>query len=391
VPRPTKIGITGATGQVGLRLLKHLRAGGLTAIAAVRNPLGAALCEAAVPGCEIRVGSLTPDGDRPHVLDDCDVIINCAIEASGGIPRQAYTRNRQLVDGLLKAKALKWLVHVSTVAVYGELIVDHDDADRERAHPRPTSEYGRSKLNVERYAVGRTRQRGVTCTILRLGHVYGAGIARSREIVELARQPAFRLPFGGRLPSNAVHADALGAAMLALMQDGPRHEIYGVAEPAHTWRDVFDWHTSCLGLPAVIDMPEADSIAKRRQLVAGSPLGEAVAWATSLPLKSLVRSPATFDLALRVLVRTPSSITRRLGDINRRTGARAQIARANESGGVGPLASIYFSEGMPGPFLDVPSMPPNGLGSEAERGRELQAWYDLWRRPQMRAAIARWA
>src|SRR5439155_22779247 len=165
------------------------------------------------------------------------------------------------------------------------------------------------------------------------------------------RQPAFRLPFGGRLPSNAVHADALGAAMLALMQDGPRHGIYGVAEPAHTWRDVFDWHTSCLGLPAVIDMPEADSIVKRRQLVAGSPLGEAVAWAKSLPLKSLVRSPATFDLALLVLVRTPSSITRRLGDINRPTGARARIARANESGGVGPLASIYFSEGMPGPFL----------------------------------------
>ena len=105
----------------------------------------------------------------------------------------------------------------------------------------------------------------------------------------------------------------------------------------------------------------------------------------------LVRSLATFDLALRVLVRTPSSITRRVADINRRTGARAQIARAHESSGAGPLASIYFSEGMPGPFVDLPSMPANGLGSEAERVRELQAWYDLWRRPQMRAAMARWA
>ena len=97
---PTRIGVTGATGQVGSRLLRHLRAAGFEVVAVVRNPLGAALCDAVAPDVEIRVGPLTPDEGQTHVLDDCDVIVNCAIESSGGIPRQAYTRNRGLVDGL---------------------------------------------------------------------------------------------------------------------------------------------------------------------------------------------------------------------------------------------------------------------------------------------------
>ena len=380
-----RVGVTGATGQVGSRLLRHLRAGGLTVVAAVRNPLGAALCHAAVRDCEIRVGSLTPEDGAPHVLDDCDVIINCAIESSGGVPRQAYTRNRLLVDGLLKAKALRRLVHFSTIAVYGELIGEGGDDDRARRHPRPTSEYGRSKLHVERYAARQARARTVDCTIVRLGHVYGAGIARSREIVDLSRNPAFRLPFGGRSPANAIHADRLGAAMLRLLNEGARHDIYGLAEPMNTWRDVFGWHTGSLGLPAVLPMSEAESIARRDVLIHQSPIREAAAWMRGLPIKSLARSPATFDLALQLLVKMPPSITKRVTEINRRTGAGAQIARANADEAE-PLPALYLSAGMPGPFLDLASTPLDGLGSDAERAHDLQEWYALWHRPQMRAA-----
>jgi nucleoside-diphosphate-sugar epimerase len=386
VTTPARIGVTGATGQVGSMLLRHLRAGGLNAVAVVRNPLSAALCDAAVPGCEIRVGSLIPEGGRPHVLDDCDVIINCALESSGGIPRHAYSRNRQLVDGLLKAKALKRLVHFSTVAVYGEIIKAYADADRERQRPRATSEYGRSKLYVERYAMRRARARGADCTIIRLGHVYGAGIARSREIVELARDPQFRLPFGGRLIANAIHADALGLAILGLMTSGARHDIYGLAEAQSTWRDVFDWHTACLGLPPALPMTDAESVEQQRMWTDRSVLREAAAWLRGLPVKSLARSPATFDLALRVLANTPDAITRQVTSINRRTGAGAHIARG--SGGATPLPPVYLSAAMPGPLLDVPPAPRIGIGSEGARARELQDWYDLWHAPKLPASTA---
>jgi nucleoside-diphosphate-sugar epimerase len=380
-----RIGITGATGQVGSRLLRFLHAGGLRVVGVVRNPLGAALCHAAAPECEIRIGPLTPRAGELHVLDDCDVIINCALESSGGLPRHAYTRNRQLVDGLVKARSLKWLVHFSTVAVYGELIGEWSDEDRSRRWPRPTSEYGRSKLYVERYAARQARARGIGYTALRLGHVYGAGIARSREIVELARDPRFRLPFGGRLASNAIHRDELAAAVLALLREGPRHSIYGVAEPVHTWRDVFDWHTGRLGIPPVPPMSEDESAAQHSASADRSVTRDALRWFRRLPIKSLVRSPATFDFALRVLANTPDSITKHVSEFNRRTGARTHIDRA-AGADASLLPPVYLSAGMPGPFLDLPSTPATGLGSEPERARELQEWYDLWRMPRVRAA-----
>jgi len=372
----SRIGVTGATGQVGSRLLRHLRAAGFDVVAAVRNPLGAALCEAIAPDVDIRVGSLVADGRGPHLLDDCDVIVNCALESSGGIPRQAYTRNRALIDGLLQAKALKWLVHFSTVAVYGELIT---------ANPSPGSEYGRSKLYVERYASRQATRRRLRYTAIRLGHVYGAGIARSREIVEFASTFGFELPFGGQLASNAIHADNLGAAIVRLLKAGAASEVYGLCEASSSWRDVFDWHTACLGLPPVASMSEAESRARRDGFLRRSPAREAIAWLRQLPIKSLVRSPATFDLALRVLVKTPSAITQAVSDMNRRSGAHGHIARA-DAAAARDVAALYLSDGVPGPFLDIPAPPDEGLGSAMERARELRDWHELWRRPRMRAA-----
>jgi nucleoside-diphosphate-sugar epimerase len=385
--RHLKVGVAGASGQVGSRLLRHLRESGIAAVAAVRNPLGAALCDAAAPGSTIRIGSLTPPPGEAHVLDDCDVIVNCALASSGGIPRHAYTRNRALVDGLLGAKALKWLVHVSSVAVYGELIAAQPDADRWQRNPRPGSEYGRSKLAIERYAAQQARARGLCCTVLRLGHVYGAGIARSREILEFARNPAFQLPFDGRLPSNAIHVDAAGGAIAALLSGEPVHGVRALAEPLATWRDIFDWHTGAVGLPDVPALSEEASIAQRRIWADAAPGRELVSWVRGLPLKSLVRSPATFDVALRLLVRTPFAITRRVSDMNRRAGARAQIARAEAAGHL-TIPPLYLSDGMPGPFLDLAPIPDQGFGSAGQRARELERWFEAWRAPRWPAAAA---
>jgi len=375
-----KVGVTGASGQVGSRLLRHLSENGIPAVGAVRNPLGAALCDAVAPGSTIRIGSLTPPPGEPHLLDDCDVIINCAIASSGGIPRHAYTRNTSLVDGLLNAKSLRWLIHFSTVAVYGELIA------ADTTTPRPSSEYGRSKLHVERHAVRRARDQKIDCSVIRLGHVYGDGIARSREIIELSRDAAFRLPFDGRLPSNAIHVDAVGAAIVGLLTGGTRGAVYSLAEASNSWRDVFDWHTSCLGFAPVSRMPDQDSAAHRAALTP-SLTRETLAWAKGLPLKSLVRSPAMFDLALQTLVHTPDAVTRRLSDVNRRTGARSHIARADAAGALS-VPALYFSAGMPGPFLPLPPLPEHGLGAGVSRASDLREWYDRWRAPRLGAATA---
>jgi hypothetical protein len=134
-------------------------------------------------------------------------------------------------------------------------------------------------------------------------------------------------------------------------------------------------------------MPDAESTARRETILRQSPVGDAIAWLRGLPIKSLVRSPAMFDLALRALVKTPSSMTKAVSDISRRTGARGHIVRANAAA-ERAVAALYLSDGVPGPFLEIPGAPADGLGSEMERARELRDWYELWRRPRLRAATA---
>jgi len=383
--RPQKVAVVGAAGLVGSALARHLHREGWSVIATTRNTLGAALVHASAPDCEIRVGSLTPDPGEAHLLDDCDVVLNCALTSSGGIPRQAYTANRRLVDGMLRAKSLRWLIHFSTVAVYGELIAGYEDEERGFRRPRPGSEYGRSKLDVERYALQRCRERGVQCSVLRLGHVYGAGVARSREIIELARDRHFRLPYDGRLPSNAIHIDYLTSAIHALLSADAPPGVIALAEKNGTWRDVFDWHTACLGLPSVAGMDDGASKAVRELYTGRSLPRDMVGWVRGLPIRQLVRSPTLFDVALRVLAKTPDTVTKRISDANRRLGSRAEITRST-GGGSEPLPPLYLSDGMPGPHLEMPTIPAEGAGSNAPRCRELCEWYERWSTPMIDAA-----
>ena len=388
VTRLARVGVTGATGQVGAAILRHLHDEGWRVVAAARNAVGAALVHASLPACDIRVGPLSADGRGPHLLDDCDVVVNCALASAGGDPRQAYTVNRRLVDGLLQARSLRRLVHFSTVAVYGEMIRPGRDAARMFRFPWPDSEYGRLKLDGERYVARRCRARGVRSTRLRLGHVYGAGIARSREIIGFLSDPAFSLPYAGRLPSNAIHVDRLAAAIAGLLErDGP-DGVYDLAERDSTWRDVFDWHAASLDLPRPAPMPDEESDRARALYAGRSVAREVSAWVRSLPVRRLVRSPGLFDMGLRVLATLPGAVTRRVADLNRSWGARSGLAGLNGNGA--PLPPIYLSEGLPGPHLELAPIPAAGPGSPADRRRHLREWHSLWDTPAiLRAAGGR--
>ena len=217
--------------------------------------------------------------------------------------------------------------------------------------------------------------------MLRLGHVYGAGIGRSREIIELARDARFRLPYGGRFHSNAIHIDRVASAVLELLGTNGSSEVYGLAEPHTTWREIFDWHTESLGLPAVAAMNDGDSDEGRDSYARRSLVRDVGGWLRALPVKQLLRTPAMLDLALRVMVRTPTAMTKRVTDVHRRVAVRKQVALA--MGGSGEaLSPIYYSAGMPGPFLRIPD---DGAGSDGVRRQELRDWYLRWSTPKLHA------
>jgi hypothetical protein len=219
----------------------------------------------------------------------------------------------------------------------------------------------------------------VKSSVLRLGHVYGAGIARSREIIGLVRDPAFRLPYDGRLPSNAIHLDRLASAVARMLEANVPGGVHDVAETESTWRHVFDWHAATLDLPSAPAMPDERSDAARARYARRSVAREVSAWVRGLPVRRLVRSPGMFDMGLRVLATLPGSVTRRVADLNRSWGARSGLAGLR--GPEAPLSPIYFSEGMPGPHLELPPIPAAGTGSVGERDRCLREWHALWSVP----------
>jgi hypothetical protein len=148
---------------------------------------------------------------------------------------------------------------------------------------------------------------------------------------------------------------------------------------------VFDWHTACLGLPSVAGMTDAASQAAREMYTRRSLSRDVGAWVRGLPVRHLMRSPALFDVALRVLVKTPDTVTKRIIDVNRRLGARGESTRST-GGRSEVLPPIYLSDGMPGHHMELPPIPAEGQGSDAARCGELREWYERWSIPRLDAA-----
>lgn len=375
-----KVAVTGAAGHIGSVLVRRmLEFPHIEPVAICRNKMSAALIHSVAAGCDIRIGSITEVNSTKKMLGDCDAVINCALAIVTGQPKISRQLNRAMVDSFSRMKNLKLLIHMSTVSVYGEYIDSKKSQKRAFERPCPNGDYGRSKLYVERYAESLCLSRQIRYYILRLGHVYGAGMDRSREMIELAKTPNFRLPFNGELPSNMIHVERLAAMVIALISAPLACGIYNVAEK-RTWRQVFDWHTEAIGLGPVKGMSQNPSEDLRTIYRSASVAREVGNWLRSLPILSLVRYPAFFNWIYRLLYVVPFSVTTRLATLYKRLETGRQISDLNGhyNGVVNP---IFFIDAMPGAYLNLPSEAQVHCPSEGELSEELRIWYERFSRP----------
>ena len=147
---------------------------------------------------------------------------------------------RRMIELLRGSCALERFVYVSTIGA-----MDREPHDRVVAPltpastPRPTTDYGRSKLDAEVIL----RKSGQPFTIFRPGWVYGAGMRRNshvRVFADLVRRnsPITRMRFPGKAPLIHVHdlCEALancmevprssGRTYLAVTENRPLGEIF---------------------------------------------------------------------------------------------------------------------------------------------------------------------
>jgi nucleoside-diphosphate-sugar epimerase len=167
--------VTGGTGFLGTRLVRHLLSCGAHVRVLVRSP--AKSRGLTVQGAEAVVGDIPAGAPLRAALDGVVVVYHLAGRLLlPGVPAMEYERThvegtRLLLACCQRASSLERFVHCSTTGVLG---VTGDRPADENAPLRPTNIYEATKADAE-LAVRDAWQQGFPAVIARPGLVYGPG------------------------------------------------------------------------------------------------------------------------------------------------------------------------------------------------------------------------
>lgn len=223
--------VTGATGQVGRRLVPRLRA---RYPAAGRIRVLVRTAEAAerfaAAGAEAVVGDLREAPDRERALDGVSVVVNSA--ASFRRPdvgeEEMAAVNRDAAVELAKQATktgVRRFVQLSTNLVYGPGI--GRPAREEDALRAPAGRYPGSKRECEEQLALLRAETGLGIVALRLAFVYGDGDPHIEEsLPRFAGSPAHQ-----RL-TIVHHADVAQAVLRAIEAPGIEGRAYNIADDA---------------------------------------------------------------------------------------------------------------------------------------------------------------
>ncbi len=208
-----KVFVTGASGQIGLPLVRELSGRGYAVKALVRTPTKEEAVRSA--GAEVIAGSMSDRAALERGVADVDVVFHLAGGARGKGRETADVINRQatelLVDVLKAGKGTPKVVFASSATIYGDrsgLWVPEDFPSNPQTH------YGRSKVAAELALT----QSGLPVVIARIAAVYGPGVRFTAD----DRMQAGRawLPGEGKNLVPLVHLDDCVAALALLGEKG---------------------------------------------------------------------------------------------------------------------------------------------------------------------------
>lgn len=215
--------LTGGTGLVGRAVLRELRSRAISALALVRGDAQAAFVERlgarAITGC-------VEDRELWRSVSGVTAIVHAAalLRSSEGWP--AFERVNVEGTRLAAHRARELgvpLIHLSSVAVYGDVSLAPDGSVTEDAvlQPLPPQNlYARSKREAET-AVHAEMARGLRAMMLRPCPVYGEGDRLFLpRMVAAARRGWMPLVGSGDRPVPLVHAGSVARAVCAAIDAG---------------------------------------------------------------------------------------------------------------------------------------------------------------------------
>lgn len=225
--------VTGATGCIGSALTFRLVNEGWQVVALVRDTTRAGFLNQ-LPSVKIVEAGLA-DGERIiEAMRGCQTVFHLAakVHARPGTPAEEFERDNiagtQNVVAAAIENHVERFVFFSTIAVYGE----SDELLDENSEPKPTTDYGASKLEAERIALAANE---LKTTVLRLPVVYGArdrgNVAKLIEAIQ--RNRYFIVGDGLNLKSMIAVENVVDAALLAAEDNRAIGQTFIVTDAQH--------------------------------------------------------------------------------------------------------------------------------------------------------------
>lgn len=374
-----RIAVLGPNGQIGSFLVKWLLARQVgEVVSVVRNQAAKQSLEGTAS--ELRVGAVTDPSTCQRLLSDCDVVVNCAWP--GGLPRTAREQSEAIARNVLGLANIKQYITLSSVAVYGAIL---DGRATSFKKPVPCNSYGRLKLGLEAFVENSAKKSSADVIIFRLGHVYGPHQWASRFVADFLEDQCFKLPFNGERDSNSIHINEFCAAIESVIRKSPGSKIFNLSSfPQRTWKEIFDWHSSTLGLPVVssLDMTRStqDLCALFKTTDGGvfSDFIRSVSGSLAAFFSGILGEPQVKEVALFLLNSLPERVGRRTKLFYTVRRARKDIAMAATQQ-IAP--ALFFFRAMPGEYLHFEMPTGRSVYLEESSKEQLREWFMQTRTP----------
>lgn len=213
--------ITGAAGNLGGRLARHLAAGGQSLrLMYHRTPIAADLTS--LPNVNVVQADLADPCTLPAAVGGADVIVHFAGVLFAPRPERFLpTTNTVYFSNLLTAALdarVSRVILISFPHVEGPTSVEHPATGR--LDRTPISVHARTRLEEERALMTRTRGTATTPVVLRLGMVYGRGILMIEAARWLARHRLLAVWRDPTIMHMLATADFLRATEAAILKAG---------------------------------------------------------------------------------------------------------------------------------------------------------------------------
>jgi len=221
-----KVGITGASGFIGLHLLREFR----RRTWPIRVFQHLSPIPKDIP-CEVIKGDIRNPADLSKFMEGMDAVFHLAAALGASLIADAdFARiNTGGTENVLKTAreaGVQRVIHFSSAGVLGA--VGRGEVADEEYPTEPKNIYDRTKLKaehiVQEYAAG-----GMDAVTIRPGWVYGPGDRRTFKLIRAIARGRFILVTQGQAWQTPVYIDDLVQGALLCAEQGKTGKIYHIA------------------------------------------------------------------------------------------------------------------------------------------------------------------